>query len=123
MSYFDSQIIEGTSSAVVGATTTLGSISIAAGTQIVIRRIWAAGSDNAVLKLRINTYPQAHFEYVFNAEYEGVLAGNNNWGAAYVTNIPVNGSAEITADVVDQNGSKTCQVMLEYETTGGPTNS
>ena len=122
--YTDARVVTGTTSAVVGATTTLGELSVAQGTQWRIRRIWAAGSDNAIVKLRINTYPQAHFEYIFNAEYDGVIAGNNNWGPAYNVNIPVNGSALVSIDVVDNKagGANDCQVMIEYESSGGPTN-
>lgn len=119
MSYFDSQIVTGTSSAVANTETTISTISIPAGQQWVLRRMWAAGSNNAVVKIAPSTYPQAYFQYIFNSATAGALGTSF---AMTELNVPINGPTSLDVNVIDQNAASAVEIMIQYESTGGPTN-
>ena len=119
MTYSDSQIVSGTTSAVANIETTISEISIPSGQQWILRKMYAGGSNNAQVRLAPSTYPQAFFQYTFNSATAGVIGTSTEMTDL---NIPINGPTTLKVNCLDQNAGSNVEIMIQYDTTGGPTN-
>lgn len=119
MSYSDSQIVSGTTSAVAGIQSTISELVIPAGQQWLLKKMYAAGSNDAQVRLVLSTYPQAFFQYQFNSATAGVIGTSTELTDL---SVPINGPSVLSVDVIDQNAASDVEIMIQYDTTGGPTN-
>ena len=118
--YTDAQVTNVTAGG-AGGDTTIGTLQVAAGQDLVLQLIWAAGYSGEI-KLNVSTYPQAHFTYVPNSTTAGNLSQTASSANKTGGSIPIRGPASIDLIVNDDAGGSACDVEIGYRSTGGPTN-